>query len=163
MLFLNFPLPFILSIQPKTDKIDGQPREIKMETMKGKWALVTGSSRGIGREVACALAGLGCNVIVHARTESNTKDTLDRILDAGGVEAFALAAELGRENELDHLIDRITAATGGVDILYNNAAIMGPWRESMDFPQNEWESVFAVNVTAAARLCTAFIPTMKER
>jgi NAD(P)-dependent dehydrogenase (short-subunit alcohol dehydrogenase family) len=133
-----------------------------METLKGKWALVTGASRGIGRETAIALADCGCNVVVHARSENNASDTLEEVRKRK-VEAFAVGADVGVPSELEQLIETVIDRIGGVDILYNNAGVMCKWNDACVFSTEEWQTVFNVNVFAVARLCAAFIPIMKER
>lgn len=130
---------------------------------KGKWALVTGSSRGVGQKVAEALAGHGCNVIVHGRKIENTGATME-ILAGYETEAFAVAAELGNVEEETAMIKEIVEKVGGVDILYNNAAIMGEWNDDVFLiDPTEWEQVFSVNIFAMVRVCAAFIPGMIEK
>lgn len=133
-----------------------------MDTINGKWALVTGASRGIGRTVALGLAQEGCNVVIHARSKAHTDATLQEVLNLG-VEAFSTCADLGDSQQLDEMIDQIIEQIGGVDILYNNAAIMNPQNEVHEIPATDWQTVFSVNVFAPVRLCAAFIPIMKER
>ena len=133
-----------------------------MESIKGKWALVTGASRGIGRTVALALAQKGCNIIIHARSEAHADATLQEVKKLG-VEAFVKGADLGESSQLETMIEEIIEQLGGVDILYNNAAIMNPQNEVYEIPMEDWQEVFNVNVFAPVRLCAAFIPIMKER
>jgi NAD(P)-dependent dehydrogenase (short-subunit alcohol dehydrogenase family) len=133
-----------------------------MDSIKGKWALITGASRGIGRTVALALAQKGCNVVIHARSEAHAEKTLQETRNLG-VEAFSIAADLGDRQQLDAMIEKIIEQIGGVDILYNNAAIMNPQNDVHQIPMEDWQEVFNVNVFAPVRLCAAFIPIMKER
>jgi NAD(P)-dependent dehydrogenase (short-subunit alcohol dehydrogenase family) len=133
-----------------------------MDTLKGKWALVTGASRGIGRATAIALAHCGCNVVVHARSEENAAGTLDAVRELG-VETFAIGADVGDPAQLEQLIDTVIDRIGGVDILYNNAGVMNEWNDECVFSWQVWQTVFNVNVFAVAQLCAAFIPIMKER
>lgn len=133
-----------------------------MESIKGKWALVTGASRGIGRTVALALAQKGCNIVIHARSKAHADATLQEVTKLG-VEAFSTGADLSDSQQLDAMIDEIIERIGGVDILYNNAGIMNPQKEVYEIPMADWQTVFSVNVFAPVRLCAAFIPIMKER
>lgn len=133
-----------------------------MENLKGKWALVTGASRGIGRTVAIGLAQKGCNIVIHARSKAHADATLQKVRNLG-VEAFSIGADLGNSQQLDAMIDEIIEQIGGVDILYNNAAIMNPQNEVYEIPMEDWQAVFNVNVFAPVRLCAAFIPIMKKR
>lgn len=130
--------------------------------LSGRTALVSGSSRGVGRLVAGALAREGARVLVHGRSEAACAATLADIRAAGG-EAVAIAAELGDPAQVEALADR-ALALGGVDILYNNAAIMSPWRESVaQQALVDWQASFQVNVFALVRLCARLVPAMRER
>lgn len=131
----------------------------------GRTALVTGSSRGVGQLVAEALARQGARVFVHGRTERACAATLARVIaaSAGRADPAVFAADLAVPAEVESLADRVTAL-GGVDILYNNAAIMHPWRERIEnHTLADWQSSFQVNVFAIVRLCARLIPTMHQR
>jgi 3-oxoacyl-[acyl-carrier protein] reductase len=130
--------------------------------LAGKWALVTGASRGVGRQVALALAEHGCRLILHGRQAGHC-EALARELTEGGAEARILAAELSDGKAVDSLIDRVLADLGGVDILYNNAAVMTPWRDAHKTPVSDYRTSFEVNVIALTRLCDRLLPPMLER
>ncbi|OIR01542.1 (S)-1-phenylethanol dehydrogenase [mine drainage metagenome] len=131
--------------------------------LSGRTALVTGSTRGVGRLVAEAIAREGAaRVLVHGRSEEACAETV-RLVRAAGAEAIALTAELSDPAQVEALADRVLAL-GGVDILYNNAAVMHPWRESIDLhTQRDWEWSFQVNVFALVRLCARLIPSMRAK
>lgn len=129
----------------------------------GKWALVTGASRGIGKQVSTALAEAGCNVVLHSRDKTHTTD-LAAELEAKGVKTFQVGAELSSQEQVDRLIAEVLEQTNGIDILYNNAAIMTPWREDwLNFPSEDFRQSFEVNVISLIRLCHGFIPSMKAK
>ncbi len=130
--------------------------------LHGKWALVTGSSRGIGQQLALGLAGEGANVIVHARTMENTKKTMG-LLEKFEVAHFAVAGDLASAEGIDAVIAEVRAGTEQVDILYNNAGIGSGSKRIFDFEQSEWERVLQVNLFAMVALCNAFVPAMMER
>jgi NAD(P)-dependent dehydrogenase (short-subunit alcohol dehydrogenase family) len=135
---------------------------MKTKKLAGRWALVTGASRGIGTEIAKGLAELGCNIYVHARTEEHARPvaaTCARL----GVEAVQIAAELSSQEEIARLVETVMKKTKGVDILYNNAAVMSQWGNVFETPLAEWRRVFAINVEAVILLCGAFAPGMRER
>lgn len=134
----------------------------KKADIKGKWALVTGASRGVGRQVALGLAERGCKLLLHAREAANV-EPLVKELRARGVEARAIGAELSDAAQVDSLIDDVLEDLGGVDILYNNAAIMRPWREAHTTPVEDYRLSFEVNVIALTRLCDRFLPPMLKR
>jgi NAD(P)-dependent dehydrogenase (short-subunit alcohol dehydrogenase family) len=130
--------------------------------LKGKNALITGSSRGIGQQIAQALAKLGCNIIVHGRTRENCAQTLE-LLKKYEVNVYCVYGELAEESQVNQLINQVQNLNIRIDILYNNAAIMTArhedyWKHSWD----EWMLSFKVNVFAMYSLCSAFIPPMIE-
>jgi len=131
-----------------------------MTDLKGKNALITGSSRGVGQQIAKGLAKLGCNIIVHGRTADSCKKTLE-LLKAFNVNTYSVYGELSDESKVHELIRQVKDLKINVDILYNNAAIMSPYR--VDFWNHTWDdwlSSMKVNVCAMYSLCAAFIPAM---
>ena len=134
-----------------------------MTEWQGKWTLVTGSSRGIGRQVALGLAEHGCNIIVHGRAEDHCREVLEEVT-AHGVEGVVVAGELGTDAGEAALIDAVRALRRPVDILYNNAGVMSPWNDCIfDIPMGAWEQVFRINFFSMVHLCNAFVPGMVER
>ncbi len=130
--------------------------------LSGKWALVTGASRGVGRQVALGLAEYGCKLILHSRKASHC-EALAEELRGRGREVRVVAAELSDAQAVDQLIDSLLADPGGIDVLYNNAAIMTPWREAHTTPSEDYSQSFAVNVLALTRLCDRLLPGMLAR
>jgi 3-oxoacyl-[acyl-carrier protein] reductase len=133
-----------------------------MKLLENKWALVTGSSRGVGQQIALGLARRKCNVIVHGRTESNTAKTLQQ-LKAYGIQTHAVSGDLESAEAVDAVIRQVKAGPGPVDILYNNAAIQNQWKPIWEINLDEWLRTFQVNLFAMIALCNAFAPQMKER
>jgi 3-oxoacyl-[acyl-carrier protein] reductase len=133
------------------------------KTLRGKLALVTGSSRGVGQQIAIGLSRLGANVIVHGRTRENTRKTCS-LLEGCGVETYAVEGDLSNNEDISKITNRLIDKFGGVDILYNNAAIQSPYKENIwKHSPNAWESSFQVNVYALYYFCAAFIPLMIQR
>lgn len=138
-------------------------RRLQMINIRNKWALVTGSSRGIGKEIATALSTLGCNLVLHSRSVEHTK-TLAEELSAQGIRVVSLAADLSDPEQVTNLITEIRDTIPQIDILYNNAAIMAPYHEDVwNIPDEEFRKSFETNVISQIKLCTAFIPQMIER
>jgi NAD(P)-dependent dehydrogenase (short-subunit alcohol dehydrogenase family) len=129
-----------------------------MDFLKGKRALVTGSSRGIGRAIAVELASCGAEVIVHcASSVSSAKTTLDLIHEAGG-KATALAANLCSIEECDCLAKEM----GDIDILVLNASLQ--YKNKWDnIPYSECVEQLNCNFVSSLRLIQAAVPYMKEQ
>ena len=130
--------------------------------IQGRWALVTGSSRGIGREIARALAAKGCNLVLHGRQAEHNASLADEL--GKMVKVAVLAAELSVEVEVDRLIHEALGASGGIDVLYNNAAIMTPFRtDYATVSADDYRRSFEVNTIAPIRITHGLLPRMLER
>jgi len=132
-----------------------------MQTLRGRTALLTGASRGIGREIARALAAEGVNLLLSARTAASLEQTL-REARAEGVEATPLPADLGDRAEVERLAQAALDAAERIDILVNNAAIERAWpfeRVALDFI----EEITAVNLIAPMLLTRLLLPHMIAR
>ena len=93
-----------------------------MIDLKMKNALITGSSRGVGQQIALGLANMDCHIIVHGRTKESCTKTLE-LLDEYPVNTYCVTGELSDEEQVNHLIKQVQDLAINVDILYNNAAI----------------------------------------
>jgi len=134
-----------------------------MKTLKGKNALITGSSRGVGQQIAKGLAKLGCNVIVHGRTKESCTKTL-ALLKPFDVKTYVVSGELSDESQVKRLIKQVMDLKIPIDILYNNAALMTAYHGNIwEHTWEEWIKTMKVNVFAMYNLCGAFIPGMIER
>ncbi|WP_437707373.1 SDR family oxidoreductase [Sorangium sp. So ce448] len=135
---------------------------MKLE-INGKWALVTGASRGIGKRIARGLADLGCNVVLHSRDAAHTRE-LEGELAGKGIRVSAVSGELSDQAAVDRMLDDAIAASGGIDLLFNNAAIMTPFRAShLQTPADDYRLSFEVNVISPIRITYRLLPTMLER
>ncbi len=137
--------------------------EIFESPVRGKWTLVTGASRGIGRRIAIEMAKLGSNIIAHSRTIDNTKKLVDEC-SALGVQAKSIAAELGNTDELERMLDDLENRFPPIDIVFNNAGISlacgpDPWRISAE----DYLTHYSVNAVAPIRICYRLIPRMIKR
>jgi NAD(P)-dependent dehydrogenase (short-subunit alcohol dehydrogenase family) len=133
-----------------------------MKLLEGKWALVTGSSRGIGRQIAKGLAERKCNLIVHGRKPENTARTVE-LLKSCGVKVHSVSGELSSREGIQSVIDGVRSGPGHVDILYNNAAVMSIWKPIWEVTAEEWLDIFRINLLAMIALCNVFAPEMKRR
>lgn len=133
-----------------------------MNRLDGRIALVTGSSRGIGRAIAIALARAGAGVVVHGRTHSEGLASSAEEVRAIGVPVASTTADLSSEQETARLASSAGALIGPIDILVNNAAIAV--RTPLDqLTLGDWNMHMAVNLTAAFVLTQAVVPSMRAR
>ena len=139
--------------------------------LAGKTALVTGSSRGIGKAIALGLARLGADVAVAARTVERKEwipgtigETVEEI-EALGRKALAVQADLSRREDVENLVERTLEAFGRVDVLVNNAAFLGKaaYHRAWDLSLRSWGLQMEVNVTVPFALTSALAPQMRER
>jgi NAD(P)-dependent dehydrogenase (short-subunit alcohol dehydrogenase family) len=131
-----------------------------MNSLKGKWSLVTGASRGVGSHVSEGLARLRSNVVLHSRELSHTKALASK-LEGLGVKTVAVSGELSDQTQVDAMLDAALKQAGRIDIVYNNAAIMTPWRANpWEIPADDFRQSFEVNVISLARICYRLVPSM---
>jgi NAD(P)-dependent dehydrogenase (short-subunit alcohol dehydrogenase family) len=132
--------------------------------IKGKWALVTGASRGVGAQIAMGLAGAGCNVILHSRDRAHTKKLEEDLAARKKVLAGSVAADLADPAAIDRMLDQAIALSGGLDIVFNNAAIQTPSRNPYtETPAEDFRQSFEVNVIAPIHITYRVLPWMREQ
>lgn len=128
--------------------------------LKGKRALITGASQGIGYAIAAALAEEGCNVALSARGEARLQSAVAE-LRSRDVDAFGIVADLATEQGCKTFVDRGVEQLGGVDILVNNVGGMIPG--TLDsLGAEEWQRVLNVNLMAAVYTTKYAVPHLKE-
>ena len=131
--------------------------------MKGKAALVTGSTRGIGEAIAKALAAEGCNVMLNGFGDAAAIEQKRAAMEEQhGVTVRYNGADLGVESQVDDLTRATEEAFGSVDILVNNAVIRY-FHSIDDFDRKDWHNAMAVNVTAPFLLTQNVLPGMRQR
>lgn len=129
--------------------------------LTGKVALVTGSSRGIGRGYAQALSEAGAHVVVAARSADQLEE-LARSLTKGRRRALAVPTDVSREADLDALVKRALEEFGRIDVLINNAGITAR-HPAEEFPVREWDRVMNVDLRSIFLLCQKVARVMKEQ
>ncbi len=134
-----------------------------MVNVKGKWALITGASRGIGFGAATAMAEQGCNLILQGRTEEHLEKIVEKA-KALGVEAVPMACELSDLASVEDMLKRIDALGVNVDIILNNAGIQIAYRnEFLKTPVSDYEESFKINTISPMMIVYHFLPGMVER
>jgi len=116
-----------------------------MSDFKGKSVLVTGGSRGIGREIAIQFARSSARVIVSSRRIESLNKVVDEIKGFGG-DAIAIAANMGRMEEVDDLIERVYKECQRVDVLINNAATNPIFGPILNTEEKAWDKIMDVNL-----------------
>jgi NAD(P)-dependent dehydrogenase (short-subunit alcohol dehydrogenase family) len=121
--------------------------------LDGKWALVTGAAKGIGRGIAVALAQSGCNVIVNDYSDRAGAEETARLVRSANRDAHLVLADVASGESVDRMFTEVSICAGGrLDILVNNAGIQ-TWRPLVDVEEHEWDRVIATNLKGCF-LCT---------
>jgi 3-hydroxybutyrate dehydrogenase len=131
--------------------------------LKGKSALVTGSTSGIGLAMARALAAQGANLMLNGFGDAGEITRLQGDIEAAsGVKVFYSGADLTRAEEIEFMMREAAEGLGGVDILINNAGTqhVAPVDQ---FPADKWDLIIALNLSAAFHTIRLALPGMKER
>jgi 3-hydroxybutyrate dehydrogenase len=130
--------------------------------MKGRTAIVTGSTSGIGLAIAHALAAAGANVVLNGRGSEEENAEIIASVSRHGTRVAYEAANMLRHNQIAEMIERTQDQFGSLDILVNNAGVqhVAPVE---DFPIENWDAVIAIDLTAPFVATRAAVPGMKRR
>jgi 3-oxoacyl-[acyl-carrier protein] reductase len=131
-------------------------------SLKGRVALVTGGSRGIGRATATALAQAGCDVVVNYLQAEDSAREVVKAIEQTGQRGLAIRADVSAEKEAVRLMAAIEAAFGRVDILVNNAGV-NPSKPLAELNLLDWQTAITQNLTSAFLVSQAVIPGMRKR
>lgn len=132
--------------------------------LKGKFALVTGGTHGIGLAIALALADEGCDIAVCSRTLSRVEET-EKQLKAKGIDCLAIQADVTVKEDIRKVFNRIIEKWGTIHILVNNVGGGGRWgKEDIEATDEKiWQEVYDKNVTSAIRFIKFAIPYMRKQ
>lgn len=130
--------------------------------LTGKVALITGSSRGIGKSIAQEYARAGAKVVISSRKIDACLTVRDEITAAGG-QAIAVPCNIGRKEDLQALVDATIAEWGRIDILVANAAINPVYGPLASVSDDAWDKIMGSNLRSTWQLCNMVIPAMAER
>lgn len=129
--------------------------------LRGKRALITGSTSGIGEAIAKALAAEGVSVVIHGRQADEARRVSDEIIAATGQATVALG-DLGSDESAATVADKALAAFGGIDILVNNAGAYSK-RDWFEIPPADWNDLYNRNIGSMVRMIQILVPGMKTR
>jgi len=130
--------------------------------LRGRVALVTGGSRGIGAAIAAALAEAGAAVAVNYRERAADADAVVAGIKAKGGRAIAVAADVSQASAVTKMVDHVASALGPIDILVNNAGI-AIVRSVDDLTEAEFDQTISVNLKSAFLCTQAVLPAMRAK
>jgi NAD(P)-dependent dehydrogenase (short-subunit alcohol dehydrogenase family) len=130
--------------------------------LTGKVAIVTGSTKGLGRAMAQGLAAAGANVVVSSRKQDLCDEAAKEIAATTGVETLGLACHVGDWDAIPGFVDRVMEHFGHIDVLVNNAGINPSWTGMVDMPLDLWRKVFSVNLEGPLRMSQLVVPHMRD-
>lgn len=134
-----------------------------MVNVKGKWALITGASRGLGYLSALFLARQGCNLVLQSRSIAHCEKVLQEVLGFG-VEARCVEAELSDLAQVEAMLKTVDSMGMPIDFVLNNAGMQIAYRhEYLKTPPSDYEISFRINTVAPMMICYHFVPKMVER
>ncbi|MEZ7172141.1 SDR family NAD(P)-dependent oxidoreductase [Sporosarcina sp. OR05] len=132
--------------------------------MKNKVVLITGASRGLGRALTIAFAKEGAKLAICARSEESLQ-MVKKEAEAFGVDVLAITADVSNARDVERFVATTESAFGQIDVLINNASILGPSPMPMllDYPEEDFAEVVKVNVNSTFLVTRRVIPGMLER
>lgn len=130
--------------------------------LKGKTAVITGSTSGIGLGIAKGLAGAGMNIVLNGFGDENDIEKERRAITDMGVKAAYHGADMTKPDEIKDLVEFAQESFGSVDVIVNNAGIqyVAPIEE---FPIEKWDAIIAINMSSSFHMIRAAVPLMKSQ
>ncbi|HEY0789765.1 MAG TPA: glucose 1-dehydrogenase [Chthoniobacterales bacterium] len=130
--------------------------------LKGKVALVTGASQGIGKGIACSLAAEGANVVICARNRAVLEATAAELNGAGGGQVAAVVADVAKPADIVRLMDETVSRFGTLHVLVNNAGAIDHFGSYDELADDNWQALFNLNVLSVVRLTRAALPHLRR-
>jgi NAD(P)-dependent dehydrogenase (short-subunit alcohol dehydrogenase family) len=129
--------------------------------LKDKVAIITGAGRGLGRAAAVAMAEQGALTVILSRTPSELTDTA-AIIESNGSKTLMFRADVSRPGDIDEVVSETLSVFGRIDILMNNAAIVGPAELITDINWEDWDETMDINVKGPYMFSGAVVPHMSR-
>lgn len=129
--------------------------------LEGKVAMVTGASQGLGRALALAYAREGAMLVINSRNYESIRDVVEEIRGLG-VEVLGIGADVTSSSDVEDLVDVAVEHYDRIDVLVNNAGLLGPRVAIEEYPEDEWRRVLDANLTGPFLVSKAAIPYMRE-
>jgi len=135
----------------------------KKRRLEGKTAIITGSNRGIGKATARLFVKEGANVVInYSKNKEQARETVREIEQAGG-SVILVKADVSNEDEVKSMVNICMNEFKTIDILMNNAAIVGPLKPLIEYGREEWDSVININLTGSFLCMKHVIPVMLKK
>jgi NAD(P)-dependent dehydrogenase (short-subunit alcohol dehydrogenase family) len=135
---------------------------LELFNLKGKVALVTGGSKGLGKAMARGFAAAGADVVISSRHENELRPALDEIMQGTGRRGIYVVADMSKRPEADRLAKAALEKMGKIDILVNNAGTNTP-QITEQIRDADWDRVLEINLSSIMALTRALVPQMKSR
>jgi NAD(P)-dependent dehydrogenase (short-subunit alcohol dehydrogenase family) len=129
--------------------------------LEGKVALVTGASQGLGRALALAYVKEGASLVLNSRSEQGVRLVAQEAENLGA-EVLALGADVSEGADVEEMVNAAVERFGHVDVLVNNAGLLGPRVVIEEYPEGDWRRVIDANLTGPYLVSKAVIPRMRE-
>ena len=129
--------------------------------LRGKKAVVTGGTRGIGRAIAESLLRSGASVAICGRTPETVERACAELKQATGGEVFGEAADVSKWDQMGHFFGTVASRFGGLDILVNNAGL-GVFRSIQDLTPEDWRNTIDLNLTGVFNCCKQALPLLRQ-
>ena len=129
--------------------------------LEGKVAMITGASQGLGRALALDYAKRGASIVINSRSEDGIRPVAEEARSLGA-ETLALAADVTKGPDVERLVDAAVERFGRIDVLVNNAGLLGPRVPIAGYPESEWRRVIDANLTGPFLVTKAVVARMPE-
>jgi NAD(P)-dependent dehydrogenase (short-subunit alcohol dehydrogenase family) len=129
--------------------------------LEGKVATITGASQGLGRALALAFAKEGAQIAINARSEESIHPVAEEV-EGIGAEVLAVAADVSKSADVERMVRETVERFGKIDVLVNNAGLLGPRVRIEEYPEDEWRRVIDANLTGPFLVSKAALPHVGE-